>query len=165
MKSKLKSFSKEILVFAITLIVISNLISYYKSSDLKKDSLNIKNLILIDGSKYTIPKDKAILVHFWGTWCPICKLEATNIDDISKDYEVITIAVDSKSNKNIQNYLKENNVSYKVFNDAHSKYSSKYNISVYPTSFIYDKNKKLIFTEVGYTSTFGLKLRMWWASI
>ena len=164
MLNKIKLFAKEILVFIVTLVIISNAISYYKSSDLKKDSLNIKSLVLIDGSTYTVPKDKAILVHFWGTWCPVCKVEAPNIDIISKQYEVITIAVDSKNNENIKKYLKQNNVKFKVFNDEYSKYSSQYNIAVYPTSFIYDKNGKLVFTEVGYTSTWGLKLRMWWAN-
>ena len=165
MLNKLKSFTKEILIFVVTLIIISNAISYYKSSNLKKDSLNIKSLTLIDGTTYNFPKNKAVLVHFWGTWCPVCKVEAPNINTISKEYEVITIAVDSKNDENIKKYLKENNVNFKVFNDEYSQYSSQYNISVYPTSFIYDKNAKLVFTEVGYTSTLGLKLRMWWASL
>jgi thiol-disulfide isomerase/thioredoxin len=165
MLNKIKSFAKEILVFVVTLIIISNAISYYKSSDLKKDSLDIKSLTLIDGSTYNIPKNKAILVHFWGTWCPVCKLEASNIDAISKSYEVITIAVDSKDNENIKKYLEDNNVNFKVHNDTQSKIANSYNIAVYPTSFIYDKNGKLIFTEVGYTSTLGLKLRMWWANL
>jgi thiol-disulfide isomerase/thioredoxin len=165
MLNKIKSFAKEILVFVVTLIIISNAISYYKSSDLKKDSLDIKSLTLIDGSIYNIPKNKAILVHFWGTWCPVCKLEASNIDAISKSYEVITIAVDSKDNENIKKYLKNNNVNFKVHNDTQSKIANSYNIAVYPTSFIYDKNGKLVFTEVGYSSTLGLKLRMWWANL
>jgi len=165
MLNKIKSFAKEILVFVVTLIIISNAISYYKSSDLNKDSLDIKTLTLIDGSTYNIPKNKAILVHFWGTWCPVCKLEASNIDAISKSYEVITIAVDSKDNENIKKYLKDNNVNFKVHNDTQSKIANNYNISVYPTSFIYDKNGKLVFTEVGYSSTLGLKLRMWWANL
>jgi len=165
MKDKLKLFIKEIFLFIITLIIISNIVSYYKSSDLKKDSLNIKSLTLIDGSTYDIPKNKAILVHFWGTWCPICKLEASNVNTISKSYEVITIAVDSKNNENIKKYLKDNNVNFKVHNDTQSKIASNYNIEVYPTSFIYNKNGKLIFTEVGYSSTLGLKLKMWWANL
>ncbi len=165
MLNKIKSFAKEILVFVVTLIIISNAISYYKSNDLKKDSLDIKTLTLIDGSTYNIPKNKAILVHFWGTWCPVCKLEASNIDAISKSYEVITIAVDSKDNENIKKYLKDNNVNFKVHNDTQSKIANNYNIAVYPTSFIYDKNGKLVFTEVGYSSTLGLKLRMWWANL
>ena len=165
MLNKIKSFAKEILVFVVTLIIISNAISYYKSSDLKKDSLDIKSLTLIDGSIYNIPKNKAILVHFWGTWCPVCKLEASNIDAISKSNEVVTIAVDSKDNENIKKYLKDNNVNFKVHNDTQSKIANNYNIAVYPTSFIYNKDGKLVFTEVGYSSTLGLKLRMWWANL
>lgn len=165
MRTKIKSFFKEIIVFIIALFIISNIISFYKSGDLKKDSLDINSLKLIDNSIYNIPKNKAILVHFWGTWCPICKLEASNIDKLSKNYEVITIAVDSKDDENIKKYLKQNSVNFRVYNDIDSFYAKQFNIQAYPTTFIYDKNKKLVFSEVGYTSTYGLKLRMWWAGL
>jgi len=52
-----------------------------------------------------------------------------------------------------------------VINDKNAFYANKYNIKVYPTTLIYDKNKNLIFSEVGYTSTFGLKIRLWWAGL
>ncbi len=46
-----------------------------------------------------IPNNKPILLHFWATWCPTCKFEAPNIEKVSKDYEVITIAVQSGTKK------------------------------------------------------------------
>ncbi|MGB5918520.1 redoxin domain-containing protein [Arcobacter sp.] len=91
---------------------------------------------------------------------PICKLEAANIEKISKEYEVITIAVQSGSKEEIQKYLKQNNLTFKVVNDDDGFYSQKFNIKGFPTTFIYDKNKKLRFSEVGYTSTVGLYARM-----
>ena len=33
-----------------------------------------------------IVKDKKLVVlHFWATWCPVCKLEEASIEKISKD--------------------------------------------------------------------------------
>ena len=49
-------------------------------------------------------------------------------------------------------------------NDEYGLLSTEFNVKAFPTTFIYDKNKNLKFTEVGYTSTFGLKLRLWWSS-
>lgn len=162
MKNKLKKYIKEILSFIVILTIFANALSYYKSTSLNKDKLDIQNLTLIDKTKFQINNNKPTLVHFWATWCPTCKIEAPNIQKLSKDYEVLTIAVSSKNDENIKNYLKENNLNFKVFNDLDGRYARKFNISVFPTTLIYDKDKNLQFSEVGYTSTWGLILRMWW---
>jgi hypothetical protein len=91
-------------------------------------------------------------------------LEEQNIENLSKDFEVITIATQSGSNEEIEKYLKDKNLSFKVVNDEYGLLSTEFNVKAFPTTFIYDKNKNLKFTEVGYTSTFGLKLRLWWSS-
>ncbi len=156
MKSKLKHYLKEIISFIVMLVIIANIVSFYKSMDLNKAKFDIKNISL---------DDKPILVHFWSTWCPTCKIEASNIQTISQSYNVLTIAVQSGNDTKIKKYLDDNNLDFKVINDKDSFYSKKFNIEVFPTTLIYDKNKKLIFSEVGYTSTIGLQLRMWWASL
>ena len=156
MKEKLKHYFKETILFFLVMIVFANVISFYKASDLVKQPLNIN---------YEFKPDKPILIHFWATWCPTCKLEASNIQQISQDYEVLTIAVNSGSTKEIKNYMKEKGLDFKFINDKDSFFAKEFNISAYPTTFIYDKDKKLVFSDVGYTSTLGLYFRMWWAGL
>lgn len=160
MNKKIKKYIKEILIFVVFVGVLTNGLSYYNARDLNKDKLSISSFKLLDGINYNIPKNKPILIHFWATWCPTCKLEAPNIQKISKDYEVITIAVQSGTKKDIQNYLKKHKFSFKVVNDANSFYAQKFNIQTFPTTLIYDKDKNLKFSEVGYTTTAGLYARM-----
>ncbi len=160
MLNKIKKYIKEALVFIVLLTIAMNILSYYKSLDLNKDKLNIESFKLLDNSDYLVDKHKVILIHFWATWCPICKFEAPNIEKISKDYEVITIAVQSGSNEEIKQYLKEHNLSFKVVNDNNNFYSEKFNIKAFPTTLIFDKEKNITFSEVGYTSTAGLYSRM-----
>ena len=160
MKEKIKKYLKEGVIFIVTLTIALNAVSYYRSLDLNKDNLNIKSFKLLDDSGYKIPENKPVLVHFWATWCPVCKVEAPNIEKISKDYEVITIAVQSGEKEEIQNYLDERKLSFKVVNDKDGFYAKRFNISVFPTTLIYDKSKKLKFSEVGYTTTVGLYSRM-----
>ncbi|MBS9782450.1 MAG: redoxin domain-containing protein [Arcobacter sp.] len=162
MKNKIKHYTKEILKTLLILTIILNIVSYYKSSDLNKEKLDINTFSLLDGKKYQVKKDKPLIIHFWATWCPTCKFENSNIQRLSNDYEVLTIAVQSGSKKEIQKYLNENNLSFKVVNDDEGKYAQKFNIQAFPTTLIYDKDKNLTFSEVGYTSTFGLYLRMFW---
>ena len=156
MINKLKFYIKEVVSFIVVLTILANIVSYYKASDLNKNKLDIKNITL---------NEKPILIHFWSTWCPTCKIEASNIQTISENFNVLTIAVNSGENSDINKYLDKNNLDFKVINDKDSLYARKFNISVYPTTLIYDKNKNLIFSDVGYTSTFGLWMRMWWAEL
>jgi len=154
--NKIKHYIKEIISTLIIITIMTNAVSYYRSTDLNKEKLPLSNVIL---------DNKPILIHFWATWCPICKVEAPNIQEISEKYNVLTIATNSGSDMQIKEYLNEHNVDFKVINDENSNYARMFNIQVFPTTLIYDKDRSLIFSEVGYTSTFGLYIRMWWAGL
>ena len=163
--NRIKHYLKEIILFIVVMTIFANIISLYKSSDLNSESLKLNSVTLLNNELYTFEDNKPILVHFWATWCPSCKLEAPNIEFISKHYNVITIAVNSGSSTEVNKYVQENDFTFKVVNDKDSSYASEFKISVFPTTFIYDKNRDLVFSEVGYTSTVGLYLRMLWAGI
>jgi len=160
MKNTIKKYLKETIIFVVLVTIILNGASYYMSLDLNKDKLNINSFKLLDNTTYKVKSDKPVLVHFWATWCPTCKFESPNVEKVSKDYEVITIAVESGSKENIQKYLNEHELSFNVVNDSDGFFARKFNIQVYPTTLIYDKDKFLKFSEVGYTSTAGLYSRM-----
>ena len=160
MKDKIKKYLREGLIFVVMLAIIMNIISYYNSLNLNKNELEIQNFKLIDDSVYNVQNNKPLIIHVWATWCPTCKLEASNIEKISKDYELITIAVQSGTKEEIEKYLDANKLSFKVVNDEDGFYSQEFNIKAFPTTLIYGKDKNLKFSEVGYTTTLGLYLRM-----
>ena len=163
MREKIKKFLKEISKYIVLLVIVLNIVSYYKSIDLNKEKLDIKTFTLIDGSEFNVQNDKPILINFWATWCPVCKLEESSIEKISKDFQVVTIATQSGSNAEVKEYLNKNNLSFMVVNDEDGTLAQKFNIKAYPTTFIYDKNQNLKFSEVGYSSYFGLYLRLLWS--
>ena len=163
MSNKLKKIIKELLKYSIIFILVLNIVSYFKSQDLNNSSLDLNSFSLIDGSIYEAKSNKPLMIHFWATWCPICALEEQNIEKISKDFEVITIASQSGSNEEIKDYLEKNNLSFKVVNDEDGDLSNHFKVNAFPTTFIYEEKKNLKFSEVGYTSTFGLYLRMLWS--
>lgn len=165
MKSKILNYLKEILLFFVVLTILANLMSLYKSQTLNKEPLKLQSVLLLDNKKYLFQKDKPLLIHFWATWCPTCKLEASNIDTIAQHYEVLSIAVNSGNKEEIKKFLEQYGLKFKVVNDDKSTLASQFNIAAFPTTLIYDRHKKLLFSEVGYTSTWGLFLRMWWADL
>jgi len=166
-KLRLKKWSKELVVMALIIFIVSNVMSLLRSPDIKDKTLPEISGILSNGEFFSTKdfNNQPTLIHFWATWCPTCKLEAANIQAISKEYNVLTIAVKSGSSEKINTYLNNNHLDYAVINDDEGKLAQRFLVQAYPTSFIYNKNNELSFTEVGYTSTWGLKLRMWWASL
>jgi thiol-disulfide isomerase/thioredoxin len=120
---------------------------------------------LLNNKSYTLPKNEPIIIYFWGTWCPVCKMQSKNIETVSKNFNVLSIAVKSGSNMEIEEYLKSQNLSFSVFNDQDSSMAQKFRISIFPTIIIFDKDGNEIFSDVGYTTIFGLWLRMWWATL
>ena len=108
-------------------------------------------------------QQKPVLVHFWASWCGICKLEQSSIDALSKDYKVMTIAMQSGSDEEVQAYLSEHDLSFDVINDVEGDFVSAYGVRGVPTSFVVNSNNEITASEVGYTTGWGLRFRMWLA--
>jgi len=160
--STIKKILQEIIVVMILLFILSSIMSYIRQPANLHTTFPQTNSQLIDGNYFQTSKikGKPLLVHFWALWCSVCKLEASNIQTLSEDYEVLTIAVNSGSNETLNQYMKENGFNFKVINDTHGQWAKEFNIEVFPTTFIYDSEGKLDFTEVGYTTTVGLITRI-----
>ena len=161
-KWNIKSTIKEITIILVLLFIMSNIISYIRAPDLGSSQLPQIDAKLVDGSTFSVEKGKPLIIHFWTTSCPACKLEAPNIETVSKEYDVLTIAVNSGSNEEVKTYIQENELSFNVLNDVNGAWTTEFNIEVFPTTFIYDAQGKLRFTEVGYTTTAGLLARLEW---
>ncbi len=157
---KFKKIIKEILIGAILLFIFANIISYLRKPELPSTQLPRLEMQLLDGSEYVVKKGRPLVLHFWATWCPTCKLEASNIERVSKIYDVLSIAVNSGDDLKIQKYMTEKNLSFKVVNDKEGLWAKQFKVEVFPTTFIYDAKGELRFTDVGYTTTAGLFARV-----
>ena len=118
---------------------------------LSGDHFNLQNL-----------RGKPVLVHFWATWCPVCRLEAGAIDALVDDYPLVTVAMQSGDKAEIQAYLEENALSFPVISDPDGRLAARWGVTGVPALFIIDAAGKIRFVEVGYTTSLGLRARMWW---
>ncbi len=120
---------------------------------------------LLNGESYSLLTDsrRPLLVHFWASWCPVCKLEQDTIQAISDDYPVITIAMQSGEASEVAEYMRQENMQFAVINDPQGILSKRFGVRAVPSSFIVAKNNMIVFRETGYTTAIGLRLRMWLA--
>jgi len=104
---------------------------------------------------------KPLLLHFWATWCKICKFEEQSISDISNSHQVLTIAMKSGDNIEIQSYLDQHKLSFPVIVDEEGVISDRFHVTGVPTSFIIGPKGIIQYSEVGFTSDWGLRFRLW----
>jgi len=106
-------------------------------------------------------RGKPALVHFWAVWCPICKLEEGNIDALSTDYNVITVAMQSGGAEDINRYLREHGLSFGAIADPYGEIASAWGVRGVPASFVLDGEGRIRFAGVGYSAGFGLRGKLW----
>ena len=96
-------------------------------------------------------KGKTVFLNFWATWCPPCRAEMPEIQEIYEEYgennsDVIILGIASpevgqeSSAEDIAAFLSENNYTYPVVMDTDGIMSYYYGISAYPTTFMIDKD-------------------------
>ncbi len=120
---------------------------------------------LLNGETYSITIDdrRPLLVHFWASWCPVCKLEQQSIQSLSKEYPVITVAMKSGETGDVIDYMQQAGLHYPVINDPDGMVAKRFGVVAVPSSFIIAGNNQIAFRETGYTTGFGLRLRLWLA--
>ena len=122
--------------------------------------------VKLDGNAYALPVKPAqpVLVHFWASWCGICRAQQGSIDAIALGYpNTITIAIQSGSDAEVGRHLVEQGLHFSVLNDTYGQLSAAWGVQGVPTTFIISQDGQIRFTEVGYTTSLGLRLRLWLA--
>lgn len=169
MKNKV-IFSRKVYRWIIELVIILIIllaIRFWMQRDIVSGIAPNINAVTLNGRAFELYKDKhrPMLIHFWATWCPVCKLEQSNIENTAKDHPVITIAMQSGNNDELRQFMQDEKLSFDVINDESGVLSRSYNIRGVPVSFIINKENKIEFVEVGYTTELGLRIRLWWAGL
>lgn len=123
--------------------------------------------VLIDGKPIALSAaaGRPVLVHFWATWCPICRLEQDSIDALARDASVITVAMQSGDRAAVAQYLRHEALNFPVLNDPDGVIATQWGVRAVPASFIVDGAGQIRYVEVGYTTGIGLRLRLWLAGL
>ena len=146
------------------LILLVYLLHLWQTRDTVKGVAPPLSGITLSGASFDLQdlKGEPLVVHFWATWCPVCRLEAATIDALAEDYPLISVAMQSGSEAEIGAYLKENDLSFPVISDPNGRLATRWGVSGVPATFIIDSEGNIRFTTVGYTTGPGLRARIWW---
>ncbi len=106
-------------------------------------------------------KGKTIILNFFATWCPPCKMEIPDFvkfynENKNKGIVVIGICVNSKE-QDIKKLIEEYKINYPVCISDRKVESAYGGINAVPTTFIIDKNGNIITKQIGMMKEEQLK--------
>ena len=99
-------------------------------------------------------KDKIIYLDFWASWCVPCRQSFPWMNTLHKKYSdrgLVVIAVNLDENRqDAQQFLKELPAEFQVIYDPEGKLAEIYNVQGMPSSYLFDRNGKLVSTHIGF---------------
>lgn len=123
--------------------------SNHAAPDFTLPDLNGKQISLSDY------KGKVVLLNFWATWCPPCRLEMPTIEKAyqkykTKGFEVLAVSVDAGPKSAIQHFLQELDLSFQVLLDPDMETLRTFRSSALPTTVVIDRRGNIRWRELGY---------------
>ena len=102
-------------------------------------------------SKY---KGKVVYLDFWASWCEPCKRSFPWMNELQALYgedgfEIIAVNLDT-SRKDAEEFLKEMPAKFDVAFDKSGKTAEAYHLKAMPSSFLIDRNGRLVHKSLGY---------------
>jgi len=105
-------------------------------------------------------RGQPVLVHFWATWCPICRMEEDAIDGLSADFPVITVATTSGSPAELAGYMQREGLGFPVVVDESGDLARQWGVVGVPTTYILDPKGNIAWAGQGYSTGLGLRIRL-----
>ncbi len=100
----------------------------------------------LDGKMHRLSdyRGKVVFLNFWATWCDPCKDEMPSMEMLhrtlkDKPFVIIAVSVD-KNREDIDEFLKEYNISFLILHDRKGKIKELYKTTGVPETFIIDQN-------------------------
>lgn len=110
-------------------------------------------------------RGRPLLIYFWATWCPVCRLEQAAIDALMRNHQALTIAMQSGSEAELRAWLAKEGLNWPLLADSDASQARRWGVKGVPTFFILSPKGEILFVSRGLTSPWGLKFRLWLANL
>ena len=117
----------------------------------------------LQGTHFSLdtPRSQPLMIHFWASWCPVCKLEQSSIESIALETSTITVAMQSGEPLEVEHYMEQQQLHASTLNDPEGILAQRFGVTAVPATFILSPDNQIRFVERGFTSEWGLRLRIW----
>jgi thiol-disulfide isomerase/thioredoxin len=149
------NYRKYLAIFSVQVIFLScnntekNNPGFDSDSEIRLTKIILVNLYgsTVDLTQY---KGKTVFINFWATWCKPCLREMPSIQraqEILQKENIVFLFASNETQEQIENF--KNSHEY-PFNYVRVENLEELNIMVLPTTFIFNPDGKLVFSEMGF---------------
>lgn len=121
-------------------------------------------LTTLDGRTITSAqlRGKVVLVNFWATWCPPCRVEMPGFQSVyqrrqADGFVVLGISTDASGSENVRAFLNEHHITYPVAMASAAVVRDFGGASLLPTSFLIDRDGRIRNVIRGAFTSFALE--------
>lgn len=109
----------------------------------------------LNGSEVTLSdyKGKIVFLNFWTTWCPTCRIEMPSMEKLhqkfkDQNFAMVTVNLQESASQ-VKEFFKEYKLTFTALLDSDGEVGIKHKIYSIPTTFILDKEGRIIARAVG----------------
>ncbi|WP_333709665.1 redoxin domain-containing protein [Malikia spinosa] len=106
-----------------------------------------------------------VAIHFWAEWCPICRTEENSITRLSRDWPVLTVAMQSGGADQVRATLRQRELPWQAVIDPSGDITRAHGFHAVPSFLVVDAKGQIRTPAVGYQTEMGMRLRLWWVKL
>jgi peroxiredoxin len=103
----------------------------------------------LDGKPWTLKdqRGKVVLLNFWATWCPPCRKEMPDLEELYQQFKgqgLLILSISDEDVIKVRPFIAQQKVTYPILLDPGRKVNELFQIQGIPKTFVYDRNGKLV---------------------
>jgi peroxiredoxin len=115
-------------------------------------------------------RGKVVLLNFWATWCPPCRTEMPSMETLYQAYkdqgfELLAVSSDVQGAAIVRPFMQKYRLSFPSLLDTARRVNGMYGVRSIPTSYLLDRQGRVVSREVGARNWANVEARALIASL
>lgn len=153
------------LQLALALAIFVGVSAYQTRNHVARQPAPDFTLVDLAGSHVSLSayRDKKVLLHFWATWCGVCRAELPSLRSLQRslgpDEVLLTIVDDADDVERVRGFVREHELTYPVLLGT-DEVRRAYRVRSFPTNYYVNGDGSVRTSTVGLSTRLGMALHL-----